>query len=276
MRIAIIAQEEPVCFGPFLRGIIAARRNEVVLVAIAGIRGAGSHPRTFRQRLENILIHWLIMEPAGFIRSAAIIAGQRIIRILGLTGTGLDQRSIEGAARRHALPVVHIQEINTPEFSEILKRYAPDLIINQSERLLKEPLLRSAPLGVVNRHASLLPHYRGRLASFRGHAAEPPEYGVTIHFVDQGLDSGPIIMQKQLDLDPRLPYPRVLEILFRESVPLMLEALDALSSPGFVPRPNQHQGTPVWQFPSLEEARAYRQRLAARRQMKGNAANSDC
>lgn len=267
MRIAIIAQEEPVCFGPFLRSIIEARRDDVVLVAIAGSRGAGSHPRTPRQKWEDLLIHWLIMEPAGFIRSAAIIAGQRIIRMLGLTGTGLDRRSIEGAARRYGIPVVRVQDVNGSEFMATLKEYAPDLLINQSERLLKEPILRAAPLGVVNRHASLLPHYRGRLASFRGHAAKPPEYGVTIHFVDQGLDTGPIIMQKRLELDPRLSYPRVLELLFRESVPLMLAALDAVGRPGFAPRPNEHQGTPTWPFPTLEEVRAYRQLLAARRQI---------
>jgi methionyl-tRNA formyltransferase len=265
MKIAIIAQEEPVCFGPFLREIIEARQDDVVVVAIAGSRGSGSHPRTLRQRLDDLRVHWLIMEPAGFIRSLAIIACQRLIGLLNLTGTRIDRRSIAGAARRHSIPVIHAGDLNGEAFVAELKRYAPDLIINQSERLLKEPILQAAPRGVVNRHASLLPHYRGRLASFRGHAAEPPEYGVTIHFVDQGLDTGPIILQKRLELDPCLPYPLILDLLFRASVPLMLEALDAIERPGFTPRENAYAGTPTWPFPTLAEAREYRKRLAVRR-----------
>lgn len=265
MRIAIIAQEEPVCFGPFLRRIMEVRRQEVVCVAIAGSRGAGSHPKTLRQRLADLYIHWLIMEPAGFCRSLAITLGARLVALLGLTGSRLDRRSVAGMARTLGIPVVPVTDVNGPEFIATLRSHAPDVIINQSERLLKQPLLELAPLGVVNRHASLLPRFRGRLASFRGHAAEPPEYGITIHLVDQGLDTGPIILQRRLELDPRLPYAAILDLLFRQSVPPMLEALDLLARPGFVPAENRHQGTTAWQFPTLAEVRRYRQVMALRR-----------
>jgi folate-dependent phosphoribosylglycinamide formyltransferase PurN len=267
MRIAIIAQEEPVCFGPFLRRVMEARAREVVCVAIAGSRGAGSHPRTLGQRLADLQLHWLLMEPAGFCRSLVITLGARLVKMLGLTGSRFDRRSVTGMARTLGIPVLTVSDVNSPEFMASLKGYAPDVIINQSERLLKKPLLELAPLGVVNRHGSLLPRFRGRLASFRGHAAEPPEYGVTIHLVDEGLDSGPIILQRRLQLDPRLPYFDVLQRLFRESVTPLLEALDLLARPGFVPTENRHQGTPVWPFPTLEEVRRYRQVLALRRRV---------
>jgi methionyl-tRNA formyltransferase len=193
--------------------------------------------------------------------------GARLVKALGLTGSRVDRRSVTGMARTLGIPVLAVPDVNSPEFIAALKGYAPDVIINQSERLLKKPLLEVAPLGVVNRHGSLLPRFRGRLASFRGHAAEPPEYGVTIHRVDEGLDTGPIILQRRLQLDPRLSYFDVLQRLFRESVSPLLEGLDLLARPGFVPTENRHQGTPVWPFPTLAEVRRYRQVLALRRRV---------
>jgi len=56
MRICIIAQEEPVYFGPFLRKIIDARSNEIALIAIAGSRGAGSQPKNLIRLLEYLYI----------------------------------------------------------------------------------------------------------------------------------------------------------------------------------------------------------------------------
>lgn len=268
MRICIIGQEEPVCFGPYLRGIIEARPEAVVLVVIAGSRGAGSHPKKLRQRFESLLTQWLIFEPAGFLRSLFITLYQKIIAMAGLVGTRFDTRSIAGAAQRHNIPVLRAEDLNRPETVAEIARFAPDIIINQSEQLLREPILRVPRLGVVNRHASLLPHFRGRLGSFWSHAHEPPEYGITIHFVAKELDAGPIILQKQYDLDPRLPYAEVLTILFKESLPLTLEALQLLENPAFSPQPNDFQGTRTYLFPTLQEAKAYRKMMKIRR---GNA-----
>lgn len=265
MRICILGQEEPVYFGPFLRGIIQARPEEIAGIVIAGKRGAGDHASTAREKALNVLTLWLLMEPSGFARNAFISLWQALIMKAGLTGSWLDKRSFEGAALGRRIPVIRTCNINSEETRRKISDIAPDIIINQTELLLKRPLLQVPRLGVINRHASLLPHFRGRLASFRAHANEPPEYGVTIHFVDEGLDSGPIVLQRKFDMDPRLSYTDILDLLFRHSVPLMLEALDLLKSPKFIPVPNRHEGSPVYAFPTLEEVRAYRRVLRRRR-----------
>ncbi len=265
MKIAIFCQEEAVYFSPFLRAIVEARPDEVALLVIAGGRGAGSHPKTMRQKLENMLILWLIMEPSGFFRNLLIGIRQRCIRCLGLTATCFDKRSVRGAARRHGIPILESNDLNSSEFLEQLRSHAPDVVINQTEFLLKEEVCSAPRLGIVNRHASLLPNFRGRLGSWRSHAATPPEYGVTIHFVDKGIDSGPIICQRNYTIDPRSSYTHVLDVLFADAPALMLEALDKLRDPNFVPTANLHQGTPTYLFPNLREAREYRSMLKNRR-----------
>ncbi len=265
MRIAIIGQEEAVYFSPFLRSIIESRPKDIVVVVIAGDRGAGSHPKTFRQKLESIYILWLILEPFGFIRNLAIGVWQSFIKWLGPLGLSLDKRSIRGAALKYNIPVVNSFDLNSPEFIEKLKQFIPDVIINQSELLLKEEILSVPSIGIINRHASLLPHFRGRLGSFWSHAANPPEYGVTIHFVDKEIDSGPMIIQKKYSIDQRSSYCKVLDIFFHDAARLMLEALDKIQKKDFVPTPSQYQGTKTYRFPSLQEVKAYRESLKKRR-----------
>lgn len=265
MRIVIIGQEEPVYFSPFLRSIIEAKPKDVVLVVIAGERGAGSHPKTVRQKLENIYILWLIMEPFGFMRNLWIVLWQHLLRLLGPIGSLLDKRSIQGAASKHNIPVVKDCDLNSQEFIQKLRQFSPDVVINQTECLLREEILTVPKLGIINRHASLLPHFRGRLGSWWSHAAESPEYGVTIHFVDKEIDSGPIIIQKEYSIDQRLSYSKALDILFNDAPSLMLEALAKLEKPSFVPLPNMYQGTITYLFPTLKEVKAYRVLLKKRR-----------
>lgn len=265
MRIVIVGQEEAVYFSPFLRSIIEARPKDIVAVIIAGDRGAGSHPKTLRQKLENIFILWFIMEPYGFIRNLCIGVWQSLIRLLGPLGLPLDKRSIHGAARKYNIPIINSCDLNSQEFIEKLRKFSPDVVINQTELLLKEELLAVPKMGIINRHASLLPHFRGRLGSWWSHAAEPPEYGVTIHFVDKEIDSGPIIMQKKYSIDQRASYCKVLDIFFNDAPSLMLEALDKIQKTDFVPMPNQYKGTKTYLFPTLQEVIAYREALKRRR-----------
>lgn len=266
MRIAIIGQEEPIYFGPFLRHVIESRHKDVVAVVIAGSRGAGSHPKTFRQKLENIYMLWLIMEPFGFLRNTWLRLWQRCIKLLGSLGASLDRRSIKGVAEKYSIPVIYTQDINSIDFLRNLSQFAPDIIINQTELLLKEEILGVPRIGVINRHASLLPHFRGRLASWWAHAQEPPEHGVSIHFVDKDIDSGPIIVQRKFNIDPRVSYTRVLDILFEESGKLILEALEKLEQPNFSTISNDYKGTQTYLFPTLQDVKAYKEILRKRRE----------
>ncbi len=268
MKIVIIGQEEPVYFSPFFRALIEARAKEIACVAIVGSRGAGSHPKTFWDKLKNLYGLWRLLEPAGFLTHLRIRCYQKFLAAFGLLGSAKDKRSLEGAARSHKIDLQFITDVNAPSFLATLRLLAPDLVINQTELLLREELLAIPKIGVLNRHASLLPRFRGRVGSFWGHAQEIPEYGVTIHFVNEEIDAGPIVIQKKFDLDPRCSFAKILEILFKESIPLMLEAIDRVSSPEFLPLPNPTQGTMAHRFPTLEQIQNYRTLLARRRRKR--------
>lgn len=265
MRLVMLAQEEPMYFGPFFRGLISRRRADIVLVVLCGSRGAGNHARSLGETLRHVRTLWLLFEPSGFLRAIALRVRQAGLTWTGLLGSPLDRHSIAGAARAAGIEIARFDDPNSSECLGRLRQAQPDAIINQTELLLRDELLAIPRLGVVNRHASLLPKFRGRVGSFWGHAQEPPEYGVTIHLADRDIDSGPIIVQRRFNLDPRLSYADVLTKLFEHSVDLMDEALRKLEVPGFIPSLNDHAGTQPHRFPSLDDVMEYRSRLRWRR-----------
>jgi phosphoribosylglycinamide formyltransferase-1 len=69
--------------------------------------------------------------------------------------------------------------------------------------LLTEPFLRRFPGRIVNVHPSLLPAFPGAHAIRDALAADADPTGVTVHYVDEGLDSGPVITQEPVPLEPR-------------------------------------------------------------------------
>ena len=69
--------------------------------------------------------------------------------------------------------------------------------------LLTEPFLRRFPDRIVNVHPSLLPAFPGAHAIRDALAAGADPTGVTVHYVDQGLDTGPVLAQEPVALEPR-------------------------------------------------------------------------
>jgi phosphoribosylglycinamide formyltransferase-1 len=69
--------------------------------------------------------------------------------------------------------------------------------------LLTEPFLRRFPQRIVNVHPSLLPAFPGAHAIEDALAAGAETTGVTVHHVDEGLDTGPVIAQEEVSVEPR-------------------------------------------------------------------------
>jgi methionyl-tRNA formyltransferase len=90
---------------------------------------------------------------------------------------------------------------NRGELVTFLRRCQPDLICVASlTQLLSADALASAPLGVINLHPSMLPRYHGPFPWFWQYHDFQLEIGVTVHALDEGQDTGPILAQEPLTL----------------------------------------------------------------------------
>lgn len=83
------------------------------------------------------------------------------------------------------------------EMLDHLAPYKPDLIVLAGfMRLLTPDFLSAYPGKIVNVHPSLLPRYPGMKGIEESYNSPDRELGITIHWVDHGLDNGPVIMQE--------------------------------------------------------------------------------
>ena len=108
----------------------------------------------------------------------------------------LTKNSIFRYAKEKDIPVCHYDEEK-----KILNELNCDLgVLAWWPKIIKEPLLSLPNLGFINTHPSLLPYNRGKHYNFWALVEEAP-FGVTLHFIDSGIDTGDIIFQMPIDYD---------------------------------------------------------------------------
>lgn len=117
--------------------------------------------------------------------------------LLFLTGK-LSALSFEGIARPKKILVRSTDNINQEENIALLKTIGPELIVVVGTRKLKKEVFSTARRGAINLHSGILPAYRGADSEFWALYNNQPEMvGVTIHFIEETLDSGDIILQER-------------------------------------------------------------------------------
>ena len=90
----------------------------------------------------------------------------------------------------------HVESVNHPSVIELIKELKPDVIVINGTRIIGKRLLRSFDLKFINMHAGITPAFRGVHGGYWALASSMPEAcGVTIHLVDEGIDTGNILSQ---------------------------------------------------------------------------------
>jgi folate-dependent phosphoribosylglycinamide formyltransferase PurN len=103
----------------------------------------------------------------------------------------------------HRLRTLPCPDPNAAAFVERVRRLGFDLIVMAAfTRILKRPLIQAPRLGCVNVHPSLLPRYRGPSPYYWVLANREATSGITVHSVDEGIDTGNVILQRALALRP--------------------------------------------------------------------------
>lgn len=102
----------------------------------------------------------------------------------------------------HSFPVLICNRINSVLMIEKIHSIAPDLIVVAGFRRILSPEIIQIPrLGCVNVHPSLLPRYRGPNPCYWVLKNGEVETGVSLHFIDEGIDTGDIIRQETIPIN---------------------------------------------------------------------------
>jgi methionyl-tRNA formyltransferase len=127
--------------------------------------------------------------------------------------------------------ITHVASINGPAAIEVLHGIDPGVVAVAGTRLIGAKVLNSIGAPFLNLHAGITPAYRGNDTGYWALATGRPDcFGVTIHLVDRGLDTGPIVYQKRVVPDREDTIATYPCLLVAEGIPLLVRALeDALA-----------------------------------------------
>lgn len=107
--------------------------------------------------------------------------------------------------------ITKVESVNDEQTINLLQQLQPDLIILHGTRILSSQLLKSLSCKIMNIHAGITPKYRGVHGGYWALAEnDPMNCGVTVHFVDEGIDTGEIIAQDNItptSIDNFFTYP---------------------------------------------------------------------
>ncbi len=159
-------------------------------------------------------------------------------------GQQLTAPPVKQAALAAGIPVTQPEKIrNNPEFRAALEAIAPDAIVVVAYGRIVPPWMLALPrLGCINLHASLLPKYRGAAPIQWAIAMGDAFTGNTTMLLEEGLDTGPILLQQTHEIGPEETATELFPVLAREGAPLVVETLAGLADGTILPRPQNHEG----------------------------------
>jgi len=161
-------------------------------------------------------------------------------------------RSVSVLCKKKKIPVYCWKKL--AEGLEVIQKLNPDLIVvTYFDQILKKDIIEIPRLGCINLHMALAEDYRGCYPTTWALINGEIKAGVTLHYIDEGIDSGDIIAQKEVEITAddtgKTLYNKCTLAgitLFKEVIPLFLK--------NKVPRRKQETGKRYYkrEFPSLE------------------------
>lgn len=143
------------------------------------------------------------------------------------------------------LPFKAVEDVNTEEFWEWVRDFKVDIQASMSyDQIIGEELRDLAPRGFVNCHAGALPFYRGRNVLNWALINGEDQFGITVHEMDGGIDTGDILLQKYAPIRPDDDYGDLLKKAVEECAVTLHQALLQVAK-GSVERSPQDQIHPV-------------------------------
>jgi methionyl-tRNA formyltransferase len=146
-------------------------------------------------------------------------------------GRKLKASAVKALALQHQLAVLQPPTLKDPQVQQVLREYYADLMVVVAYGLLLPKAVLDAPrLGCVNVHASLLPRWRGAAPIQRAIQAGDSQTGVTIMQMDQGLDTGAMLLKQHTSITEEDTAQSLHDRLAKLGREALLNALEHIAS----------------------------------------------
>jgi len=167
-------------------------------------------------------------------------------------------KNVRELFRKHHVPILDIKNsVNAPESLELFLTYQPDLLVSiGSNQIFKAPLINLAPKGCINLHTALLPQYRGLMPTFWAMKNNEEFTGVTVFFIDEGIDSGPIIIQKKVQIGNKT-LEELIKYTKKIGMDAVIEAIELINTGSYNLLENNKSEMSYYSFPTRQDVKEF-------------------
>jgi methionyl-tRNA formyltransferase len=184
--------------------------------------------------MNKIRVGYFADGPWSHLAFEKIIKDKSIEVIFIVPRSDTNDETLKEYCLKHKIDYLYPVLINTPEFIETAKSYNVDLFVSMSfNQIFKSAILAVPKFGVINCHAGKLPFYRGRNILNWALINDEKDFGITVHFVDEGIDTGDIIKQNIypiIDLDD---YNSILKVAYVECAIILYDTIKEIQNGSF-------------------------------------------
>lgn len=169
------------------------------------------------------------------------------------------EKSVSDLLREAGIPILKIKEsLNSASSLKLISECQPDVIVSVAgNEIFRRPLIDLTEHGILNLHTALLPKYRGLMPTFWVIKNREVSTGVSVFLVDEGIDSGPIVSQKAVEING-MSQAQLIGITKRLGMEAMCEALDILSAGIVNFRDNDNSQKTYYSFPTKQDVSEFR------------------
>ena len=248
MNIILITQNEPFFLAKNLRYLYKILPKEVSIEAV------------------------ILYEPSPFGEKQSLL--QKSIRTLSIFGINFfiyysikfllskfnDNLNVERTIQKLGIEIIKLNKpINHKESLKLIKSYKPSLLVSiLGSEIFKESLIKLAPYGCINLHSSLLPKYRGLMPCFWVLKNKEKDSGVSVFFMDEGIDSGQIIVQKKFNIG-KISHENLIKKTKRLGMEAIAEAIKKIKNDEIILIPNDNNEKSYYSFPKRFDVKEFLQ-----------------
>jgi methionyl-tRNA formyltransferase len=151
-------------------------------------------------------------------------------------------------AREHKIDYLENVSVNSADFFEKSSTYQCDLFVSMSyNQIFKQKIASMPPLGTINCHAGKLPFYRGRNILNWVLINDEKEFGITVHYIDNTIDTGDIILQRVFGISDEDDYNSLLSRAYTGCAEILYDSIKLVEK-GKVNRVSQKSIHPIGSY----------------------------
>jgi len=241
---------------PSERAALLVIDNE--LCRIAAQRLSGKLPGLtviIEERVSRRLLLSRRVRRFGLVHVAGQLAFMCVARLLRFAS----RHRIEEVSRQFGLEplwpaesrIIRVPSVNSPECIAQLQQLDPKVVLVVGTRIISRAVLSALPVPFINYHDGITPKYRGINGGYWAKAeGDLANFGVTVHLIDPGIDTGAVLYQARLKPTPSDNYATFAHFQLAAALPLIEKATrDAMD--GTVTCQNVDLPSQLWSHPTL-------------------------